>query len=248
MRFPKVHSPFEREEDENGNYTVIDSINEELSWVFKEDDVIAIEKLHGTNCCVRIKQTETGKEIEGFTRHGYEPMQRADPYSSMTEHHDVVRAIQNSLRRGYLDNLGEDVHYGEVVGPDFHENVHELDENLFIPFSWLADKCSYKSWGKYPKTFESLEQWFENDLFSLFYSRMHGKDLNASSVSNGTFCEGIIFAREDEKFTEKSLVIEEEHMSGGQYRKYTPQLAKLRRDMFTDYQSGIWPMTEYGNH
>lgn len=228
-------------------YSVYDEVNDGYEWVFENDDVLAVEKLHGTNCCVSIENTETGLDVEGYTRHGYEPMQRAETYGT-TEHQNVVRSIQNTLRRGYLDNLGEGVHYGEVVGPDFHGNPHELEENLFIPFSWLKDKCSYTSWGKHPKTFDSIKNWFADGLFSLFYSRMHGVDLDTASVSNGTFCEGLIFVHPDAGYTESNLVLDEEQFSDGTYRKYTPKLAKLRRDMFKEYQLDEWPMTEYGNH
>jgi len=198
--------------------------------------------------CVEIDQVNIGLEIEGYTRHGHEPMQRVEPYGPMTEHHWLTRAFQNSLRRGYIDDLGEGVHYGEVVGPDFHGNAHELDENLFIPFQWLADKCSYNSWGKYPKTLNAIENWFSDQLFSLFYSRMHGVDLDESSVSNGTFCEGIIFVHPDGSYSEGELDMREEELSGGMYRKYSPHHAKIRRDMFEGYKNKEWPMTDYSNH
>lgn len=247
LRFPKVHSPFEREETDEGHYVVTDTIADGYDWVFEVDDVLAIEKLHGTNCCVEVEQTEQGLNVTGYTRHGPEAMQEVQPFGT-ADHQLITRAFQNSLQRGYLDDLGEGVHYGEVVGPDFHQNAHELNENLFIPFQWLAEKCSYTSWGKYPKTFESLREWFDNQLFSLFYARMHGTDLKTASVRHGTFCEGIIFAHPDTSFQEEYLDPDEEHLSSGHYRKYNPWLAKLRRDMFEGFQRGEWPMTQYSNH
>jgi len=232
-RFPKVHSPFKREENEDGEYVVYDEVNDGFDWVFENDDVLAVEKLDGTNCAVYIeKRPDTHDYIEAWTRHGYEPFQEAEPYGQ-TAHQFIVRAFQNSKRRGYLDNLEDGVHYGEAVGPDFQGNPHELDENLFIPFSWLVDKCSYNSWGKYHKDFEAISGWFENDLFSLFASRMHGIDLTEASVSNGTFCEGIIFVHPDASYRQENITMEEEKLSGGMYRKKTPNLAKLRRDMFS---------------
>lgn len=248
LRFPKVKSPFVREENENGDYVVQDEVMDGYEWVFENDNVIAVEKLHGTNCCVDIVYGEHGMEIDGYTRHGHEPMQKVDPYSPMTEHHWLTRAFQNSLRRGYLDNLDAGVHYGEVVGPDFHGNAHELEENLFIPFEWLAEKCSYNSWGKYPKTFESLQNWFNDQLFSLFYARMHGTDLETASVSNGTFCEGLVFVHPEGEYHENGLEPEEETLSNGKERKYSPRHAKLRRDMFGEFKNDEWPMTEHSNH
>jgi len=231
QRFPKVHSPFKREENQNGEYVVYDEVSEGYEWVFDNDDVVAVEKLDGTNCAVSVEQTETGLDLEAWTRHGYEPFQKAEPYGQYA-HRRIVRAVQNSKRRGYLDDLSEGVHYGESVGPDFQDNSHELDENLFIPFSWLADKCSYNSWGKYPKDFDTISGWFEEDLFSLFYSRMHGTDLETSSVSNGTFCEGIIFVQPEAKYTESGLQTETEEFQNGDSRQVGTGFAKLRRDMF----------------
>lgn len=229
-RFPKVHSPFKREENNNGEYVVYDEIADGYEWVFDTDNTIAVEKLDGTNCCVRVENIEQGLSVEGFTRHGYEPMQRADPYGQ-TPHQYVVRGIQNSLQRGYLDGLSDGVHYGECVGPKFQGNPHELDENLFIPFEWLQDKCHYKSWGDYPTDFDTISGWFKEDLFSLFYSRMHGTGLQEASVSNGTYCEGIVFIEKGAQYTPE-MDMTEEHMGGDTYRKYAPRMAKLRRDMF----------------
>lgn len=239
LRFPKVHSPFKRLGNADGEYVAYDEVNDGYDWVFDNEDVLAVEKLDGTNCCVRIEETEEGRNITGYTRFGYQPMQYADPYGSR-DHQYIVRAIQNSLKRGYLDGLGEGVHYGECVGESLgsgldSSNPHELGERLFIPFQWLVDKCHYKSWGDYPKTFDSLSYWFEEELFSLFHSRMHGVDLDESSVSNGTFCEGIVFVHPDAILTDE-IHVEEEHTSGGMYYKSTPHLAKLRRDMFDWYE------------
>jgi len=238
LRFPKVHSPFKREENDDGEYVVYNEVNDGYDWVFENDNVKAVEKLDGTNCAVRIGRDDHSnslRPIQTYTRHGTESFQVAKSYGDRYAHRRIVRATQNSMLRGYLDNLSEGVHYGEAVGPDFQGNPHELDENLFIPFEWLFDKCAYKSWGKYPKDLDTISGWFEEDLFSLFYSRMHGTDLTESSVSNGTFCEGIIFVHPDagnDNYRESGINTKEETLSSGMYRKVHPHLAKLRRDMF----------------
>jgi len=45
---PKIESPFIRKEID-GNYIVTPEIAEGYEWVFEDDSVMAIEKLHGTN-------------------------------------------------------------------------------------------------------------------------------------------------------------------------------------------------------
>jgi hypothetical protein len=243
LRFPKVHSPFKRQENENDEYTVYDSIKEGYEWVFNrtksgEIKSRAVEKLHGTNTAILIEEDKIDtslRPVKSYTRHGGQDMQPAKPLGNNYSHRRIIRAVQNSLRRGYLDNLDKGIHYGETVGPDFHNNMHELEENLFIPFQWLYDKCYYKSWGDYGTTFEDIKQWFKDGLFSLFYSRMHGVDLQTSSVTNNTFCEGIMFVRKQTNpYRQKTINTREEALSSGIYRKVHPDLAKLRRDMFTN--------------
>ena len=51
---PKLLSPFVREEI-NGNYIVTDKIAEGYEWVFDDDSVMAVEKLHGTNVSIEIR-------------------------------------------------------------------------------------------------------------------------------------------------------------------------------------------------
>lgn len=259
LRYPKVHSPYKRAEDSNGNYVVDPDgeflgVKEDYEWVFENSDVTCVEKLHGTNGAVRVEWGEEGPEIDAYTRHGPAGFNEVEPFGS-THHRRITRAVQNSLRRGYLDRLDDGtggfdggVHYGEIVGPDFHGNMHELDENLFIPFQWLERKCSYNSWGKYPKDFETIRGWLKDDLFSLFHSAMHGTDLTESSVSNGTFVEGLMFLHPDHSYTESGITTKEEMTSGGMYRKVQPNIAKIRRDMFTGYQNGEWPMVGGTDH
>jgi len=236
LRFPKVKSPFKRQENNNNEYVVYDEVNDGYDWVFENDEVTCVEKLDGTNCAIRIGQdAHSIRPVEAYTRHGTKPFQIAKPYSGRGAHRKIVRAVQNSMKRGYLRSLDAGVHYGEAVGPAFQGNPHELEENLFIPFKWLFDKCAYKSWGKYPKDFDTISGWFEEDLFSLFYSRMHGCSLDDATVSNGAFCEGVVFVHPDAAaggYREETIVTEEETLSSGMYRKVHPHLAKLRRDMF----------------
>jgi len=47
INMPKIECPFVRKEI-NGKYLVINEINPGYEWVFEDDSVMAIEKLHGT--------------------------------------------------------------------------------------------------------------------------------------------------------------------------------------------------------
>ena len=51
---PKLESPFVREIID-GNYIVTPKITEGYEWVFEDEEVMAIEKLHGTNVSIIIE-------------------------------------------------------------------------------------------------------------------------------------------------------------------------------------------------
>lgn len=228
-RFPKIKSPFNREENNANEYVVYDEVTKGYDWVFENEEVKAVEKIDGTNCAVVV---DNGSIESVWTRYGSKPFQRVATYGSPTHHH-IVRAVQNSIQRDYLD-LDEGVHYGEAVGVHFQGNPHELSEDLFLPFNWLVEHCQYESWGKYPKDYETIEKWFRDDLFSLFYSKMHGVDLDTASVSNGTYCEGIMFVHPDYKYTEDIESVTEQ-VEDGTEREVGIHFAKLRRDMYEWY-------------
>lgn len=256
-KFPKVESPYHRGENDEGDYVIegypggpSDYVNEKFSWVFdRAEEVEAIEKLDGTNMAVYIEHKHGQWSVtEVATRMGTRDMQRALPFGPRTNHHYITRAVQNSIRRGYIKLMGnahgEGWYFGEALGPKFQSNPHELDEHLFVPFDWVRDKLEYQSYGVYSTEFDAIRDWFrgeENGLFSLFASRMHGQDLDASRPQNGTFVEGIIFVHPDfeGRLTPGDLTTDENGRMN--------EIAKLRRDMFDPFQRGEWPVDEYGH-
>lgn len=258
-RFPKVESPYHRAENDDGDYVIeghaggpSDYTKSKFAWVFdRAAEVEAIEKLDGTNMAVHVAEHEHGglHVDEVATRMGDKSMNRVEPFGPRTNHHYIARAVQNSVRRGYIEQVadayGEGWFFGEAVGPKFQGNPHRLDEHLFVPFDWIRKKLAYKSYGEYPTDFESIRDWVrgeENGLFSLFASRMHGQDLDASRPQNGTFCEGLVFVHPDfeGRITPDDLTVGNDGQS-------VKELAKLRRDMYDGFQRDEWPMTEWGH-
>jgi hypothetical protein len=229
--FPKVQSPFKREHDTEGNYLATDNIKDDFRWVFERaDEVDAVEKIHGTNVAVKISDSH----VESLaTRLGNRDMQTVDVFGNR-KYHYVTRGVQNSLNRGYLDtDKYEDWVYGELVGPKFQGNRYNLDENIFIPFDWLRRKATYRSYGKYSVKYDGISEWFENNIFSLFHSLMHGTQFDEVKVSNGYFVEGVIFVHPDldGRVRPSDMNIN----SSDEYESTTNQIAKLRRDMFGWY-------------
>lgn len=227
-RFPKVKSPYVRNHNDDGDYLVTSTVQDGYEWVFdKAKDVDAVEKIHGENTAIKITN---GEVTSVSVRRGDRIMDEINPYSSDPSTHYTVRGVQNSIRRGYIDDLEDDWHFGELVGPKIHNNMYDLDEHLFIPFEWLRDKCTYNSYGEYSTEFKDISQWFENGLFSLFYMRMHSASIKEASVDNGTYVEGIIFVHPDmnSSYTPESI----ETTDSENYKSVATNICKLRRDMF----------------
>jgi len=202
---PKIHSPFKRHENSEGEYVVYNEVNEGYEWVFEEaEKVMAVEKLHGTNVSIIV---ENGQITGLFNRKN-----RIPRFPENKQHQYIKEGVMNAVNKGYT-NLKDGQWFGEVVGPKFHNNPYNLEQHIWIPFQRYAQKhLKYKSYGEYGTDFDSISEWFKNGLFSLFYSKQHGTDLETASVSNGTFCEGVMFTHPDGR------------------------MAKLRRDMFEWYE------------
>jgi len=174
----KLESPFIRI-DIDGNYVVIPEINPGYEWVFEDESVMAIEKLHGTNVSIGM---EHGVVIHIFNR-----TERIHFFTKGKKF--IVEGLLNSYEKGYMDLLEDGQHFGELIGPKVNGNPYKLDTHLWIPFSTFGQKhLLYKSWGKYPKDFKTISTWFKEDLLPLYASMK--KDRKG-------FVEGVVFTHPD---------------------------------------------------
>lgn len=177
---PKIECPFVRKEV-NGRYLIMPEVNPGYEWVFADESVMAIEKLHGTNVSIII--------LEGAVLEMYNRTERV-PFINKGKSY-LTQAVLNAKERGWLEFLGNGQHYGEAVGPKINGNPYNLKEHLWVPFSTYCQKhLAYKSWGKYPKTFDAISGWFEKDLLALFYAINNGGDRTG-------FVEGVVFTHPD---------------------------------------------------
>lgn len=203
--FPKVKSPFIRKDNEAGHYVVTPEIEPGYEWVFTEPAVRAVDKLHGTNICVHIEGgyvTAVDNRANRIIRDA-----RLNAYPDKREA-QFFAGLFGAMEKEWLKFLGDGAHYGELIGPNINSNLHRVDRYYFVPFKYLYEKCHWHSWvqNKYPKTFESISEWFKN-LPSLFSQQMHK---NYASMEL-PLAEGLVFHHPDGR------------------------MAKLRRDMFDWY-------------
>lgn len=180
---PKLQSPFVRETID-GEYIVTNLINEGYDWVFEESPVFAVDKLDGTNVCIRI---ENGAITRFFNRDTEKFPFKITGITSWEG--ALMEGVSKAIQRGWLKDFKDGDYYGELIGEKINSNYHKLNGHLWVPFDYLKKKCFWKSFtqNKYPKTFESLSEWFK-DLPSLFNERMGLPPIQS---------EGLVFYRQN---------------------------------------------------
>jgi len=194
---PKIECPFIRVKFPDGRYLVTPKINPGYEWVFTDDSVMAIEKLHGTNVSILIEHGQITQMWNRTTRLPF--------FNSGKKF--ITEGLLNSHERGYMEFLHDGQSFGELLGPKVNGNPYKLKEHIWIPFGTFAVKhLHYKSWGKYPKDYDTLSIWFKEDLIPLYACMVQGSDARKTG-----FVEGIVFTHPDGR------------------------MAKLRRDMFEWY-------------
>jgi len=177
----KIQSPFVREVNDKGDYVVTPKITEGYEWVFEDDTVLAIEKLHGTNVSIIV---ESGIVTSLWNRTARIPFFNKGKSF-------ITKGVLESFDRGYCE-LPDGQWFGELIGPKINGNPYQLKEHVWIPFkTYSAKHLAYTSWGKYPKTFESMSGWFQT-LMPLYSLRIHGKE-----ATSKYFVEGIVFTHPD---------------------------------------------------
>jgi len=195
---PKLESPFVRKMV-NDAYIVTDEITKGYEWVFEDESVMAIEKLHGTNVSIFIQ--------DGVITSCWNRTERLPFFNKGKKF--IIEGLLNSYERGHMEFLGDGQHFGELIGPKVNGNPYKLEKHLWIPFETFGQKhLKYKSWGKYPKDFNTISEWFK-ELMPL-YNLMKNKDVENKMEQ---FVEGVVFTHPDGR------------------------MAKLRKDMF-DWYSG----------
>ncbi len=174
---PKLESPFVRKVI-NGDYIVTDEIPEDMKWVFEDESVIAIEKLHGTNVSIVIEN--------GVVTQVYNRTERIPFFNKGKKF--ISEGVLNSYERGYIGLLGDGQHFGELIGEKVNGNPYKIEGHLWIPFETFGQKhLKYKSWGKYPKDFKTISNWFK-ELIPLYTSMKGDRE---------GFVEGIVFTHQD---------------------------------------------------
>lgn len=173
---PKLQSPFKRALIDN-RYVLTDTPDPYMDWFFTSPNLIAVEKLDGTNVSIII---EGGKIVRAYNRLNPIPIEPNNRLYS-----GIDNSLKNELISPYIANLPDGQHFGELIGPGIQENAMNLKEKLWIPFnSFGRDRLTYK----FPALeFDRLEPWMKEEVRSLLFPLLH-PDTNKSIIP-----EGVVF-------------------------------------------------------
>ena len=189
--FPKIHCPFKRKDyDVNISdfekyrrsyqlrtpkvYLVIPEINPGYEWVFESDNIVAVEKLDGSN--VKL-ETKAGRLIALQNRKNI-----IDPLQIVKGKSFILNGIFESIGKGYVKEDG--IQVGELIGKKVQANPYQLDGHLWYPFTKSLKHLSYRSFHEHDRSFDNWSLWFKDYLISRFAAKRGNKDV---------FAEGIVF-------------------------------------------------------
>ena len=154
------------------------------------------EKKHQKNTPMSYKQTIV-LDFDGVI-HKYSQGYQGKIYDPPVD--GTQEALVTMLDKGFklvihtaYPNLGEVKdwmvkHFGEAIGSKIIGNPYKIEEHLWVPFSSYGQKhLRYKSWGKYPKDFKTISEWFK-ELMPLFTMKRGDKE---------GFAEGVVFTHPD---------------------------------------------------
>lgn len=189
-------------------YLVTPEIEKGYEWVFDDPDVLATEKLDGTN----IKVVFADGKIQ-FLQNRKNPPIHPLEISCVKRNAHLIEGVMHALARGRFDYWGKEPGYvfGELIGPKLQGNPYKLVSHEFYPFPLTESGLVYKSYQKYPKTFENIGQWMEDFLGSIFYSKRNNLPLTDPA---NIPAEGVVFVSPSRRISGKTY------------------MAKLRRDMW----------------
>jgi len=182
--YPKLESPFIRKTI--SRYVCTPEIDENYKWVFEDNGVKAVDKLHGSNHCCLFENGELIAVDNRKTRYLEAPITIKARNTHLAR---IIEGINTAIEREWIAKDFTGRLYGELIGPTINGNLHKVEKHYFVPFDYLEAKCHWKSWinNKYPKTYEAISEWFK-ELISLFSQRV---------LKIETPAEGIIFYHPD---------------------------------------------------
>lgn len=236
---PKLYTPFIRDFS-SGKSNVTPVINPIYRWVFDPKQVIAVDKLDGTNCSVIIE--------DGNITHIFNRTNRVKLF--VTGQFQFIEGIYTAIENGYINlnkHIGTNQVFGELIGPKLQGNPYKLTKHAWVPFDYLKEKYYYKFWNSAleelhkvtPEPSDTLLFDFTDKIFRSLWSlykrakKVEGKieDINKDTLFTGLAAEGIVFYKRNADINETIIGDDGVH--------YRTNICKLRRDCFAWWRGKI---------
>jgi len=132
--FPKLESPFERQEIK-GNYICIPKLRDEFRWILDKEKVQAQEKFDGTNCSIIIQ--------DGCIKAVMNRTSRIDIWKSGKQFYEGVKqAIDDKKLKPEM--LSDGQYFGELIGEKLNSNPYDINGHLFMPFDYVSNHYYFK--------------------------------------------------------------------------------------------------------
>lgn len=138
-----------------------------------------------------------------------------DPLQIMKGKTFIMEGIFRSLGKGYVQEDGEQA--GELIGPKVNGNPYKLEMHEWYPFEKAVKDLAYRSFHEHDRNFKNWSDWFQSGLLSRYYTKRASK----TGATDQVMAEGVVFYNFRRRAEKKTW------------------MAKLRRDMFDWFYSGI---------
>ena len=160
-------------------YLATPEINPGYEWVFQDPEVIATEKLDGTNIKILVQDGR----VAVVQNRANPPL---DLLNTRVDNTRYAEGVLHAIAKGYLKEDGE--YAGELIGPSVNTNLYQLDRHEWYPFDRAVESLRYKSFNEHPRTFENWQNWFGGFLRSLYYAKR-----KKIPIAESILAEGVVF-------------------------------------------------------
>ena len=97
----------------------------------------------------------------------------------------IIEGIQNAFERGWLKELFDGQHFGELIGGKVAKNPHNVPAHLFVPFNRLMKTCTMRSWHWFLHEPAEISDWMRN--LETMFGKKYGSE----------YLEGVVFYNPD---------------------------------------------------
>lgn len=157
--FPKLQSPFEREEIKDVGYVCVPKFRREFNWILDKDKVIATEKFDGTGVSVVVQD---GKIVRILNR-----MNLIDIWKSKDWFYNGIRRAIDENK--FVPDLLPDCQiFGELLAEEINSNPYQLAKPIWLPFDYIKEHYYFKFYYKWLEEKNLNENSTDEELYNAF--------------------------------------------------------------------------------